>query len=44
MKKENTYNDSWIIKKAMYQKRLAESVGMNFNFELYVKYLKVILL
>jgi hypothetical protein len=40
MKKENLYNDSILIKKAMYQKRKAEQNGMNFNFELYVKYLK----
>jgi hypothetical protein len=40
MKKENQYNDSIIIIKAMYQKRLAEQNGMNFNFDLYIKYLK----
>jgi len=36
----NTYNDSLLIQKAMYQKRLAERNGMRFNLELYINYLK----
>jgi hypothetical protein len=39
MKKENTYSTCELLIKANLQEKKAQSVGMRFNKELYIKYL-----